>query len=180
MKKILFIIIISSILITISWCGDKDGFKFTFDNFNWSFSTKNTFTINNTKTQWLWSELLADNIVAIYTQTQNTGYTDSIIITKKQTSQNLIDLVSQNLEKIKIDGYSSNKEKTFTIKCDDTKINASTVDSVLKWHLNEIFFTQTFFIYKDFAYIVSFSTDQEDLRDTFTSNIKRINCKTQK
>ncbi len=176
MKKILFLVATFTVLITISGCGSKENFEFTFDNFYWYFFTNNTFVSSDIQTEWLASKLLENNIVEIYTQSQNSWYTDSIIISKKQSTQTLQAFVSQNLKKIKLEWYTIGKEKTATIRCNEEKIDINTVNSELKWNLNEIFFTQTFLIYKENSYIISFSTNEEEERDIFASDVKNIKC----
>lgn len=175
-KKILIsTLAISSII--IAGCGDNAKFKFSFDNFEWYFTTNNIFTINHSETKWLASSLLQNNIIATYTQKQHSWYTDSIIIIKKPSSQTLSGFVAQNTKKIKIDWYTSQNANKNTIRCNEEKIDMETIDSNLKWNLSNIFFTQAFFVHKGNAYIISFSSEDEKERDTFTSDIKNIKCK---
>ncbi|HRX64164.1 MAG TPA: hypothetical protein P5060_03615, partial [Candidatus Absconditabacterales bacterium] len=105
MKKYLFILIFLSTII-LSGCGQKEHINFDFEDFNGKFFTENTFT-ENTKVngESLGSTLLKDSILKIYTQSESTGYNDSIIIIKKSNIKNLDTFVSQNKEKIKLDGY---------------------------------------------------------------------------
>ncbi len=176
MKKIIIsLIAISSII--ISGCGDNTSFEFEFDNFYWNFNTNNTFEINNSETKWLAAWLLKNDIIATYIQTENPWYTDSIIVIKKTSSQTLEEFIAQNTKKIKLDWYTSQKAEEKTLKCNDNKITTQTIDSELEWNLNITFFTQTFFIYSWSAYIISFSSENEQERDTFTSDIKNIKCK---
>ena len=174
-KKILLsTIAISSII--IAWCGDKKSFEFNFDDFHGSFFTNNVFSINKAETKWLAAWLLENNIIVTYTQKQSSWYTDSIIIIKKPSSQSLEEFVSQNTKKIKLNWYTSQSTDENKIKCNDEKIDIQTIDSNLEWNLSTTFFSQTFFMHKDKAYIVSFSSEEKQERDIFSDNVKDIKC----
>ncbi len=177
MKKYLFILIFLSTII-LSWCGQKEHINFDFEDFNWKFFTENTFT-ENTKVNWesLWSTLLKDSILKIYTQSESTWYNDSIIIIKKSNIKNLDTFVSQNKEKIKLDWYKEGKQKEFKIKCGDIRLLWNTLNLELEQNLNTIFFSQNFFVKNNTWYIVSFASDDKKERDNFSSNISQLNCK---
>jgi hypothetical protein len=178
-KKTIKNILIYTILISstiLMWCSDKTRFEFSFDNFNSYFITQNSFNNTQTKTKWLAASLLDHSIIANYSQTNWSWYTDSIIIIQKTSSQNLQKFVTQNIDKIKLEGYTTQSPNESTFRCDDKKIKIQTIDSQLETNLNTVFFSQAFFIYNQKAYIVSFSSDQEKERNTFTSNIKNISC----
>ncbi len=176
MKKILITILtISSII--IAGCGDNTKFEFGFEEFEGYFITENTFSINNTETKWLAAGLLKNNIIHTYTQIQSSWYIDSIIVIKKPSSQQLDEFVSQNTKKIKMEWYISKSTNNNTFKCNKEKIDMQTIDSDLEWNLSNIFFTQAFFMHKWNAYIISFSSEEEQERDTFASDIKNLKCK---
>jgi len=185
-KKIL-ISTIAIIISVITWCSKTNKFEFSFDNFNWCFYTNTTFIQNNEDLHWLAMWLLKNNILSIYKEknisnNQNTGYIDSIIIIKKHTLNTLDEFVTQNIQKIKFEGYSQESDDKNTITCynKDTnkniKINIQTISSKLIQNLKTIFFVQSFLIYKDKAYIISYSTDNKNERDTFASNINKLKC----
>ena len=162
---------------TLSWCSNKGSFEFTFENFYWDFFTNNSFSVNNDKIKWITASLLQSNIIGSYIQTHSTWYNDSIIIIKKPITETLNEFISQNVEKIKINWYSFDSTNKNTIKCNKEEIKMQTINSELKWNLDDTFFTQAFFIYKEYIYIISFSSENDTERDTFASDMKNLKCK---
>ncbi len=177
MKKILILSIISAFAILITWCWNKTNFEFDFDNFYWYFFTENTFHENNQKLEWLAAWLLQNNIVKVFQQTNTTWYTDSIVIIKKQSSEDLADFVIKNTEKMKLEWYQSDKSDESNIRCKDEKLDTIIIDSELKLNLTTTYFTQSFLKDKEYIYIISFSSDNEDERNTFSSDVRNIKCK---
>lgn len=177
MKKILILSIISTFAIFIAWCGNKTNFEFDFDNFYGYFLTNNTFQENNQELEWFAAWLLQNNIVKIFQQTNTTWYTDSIIIIKKQNSENLVDFVIKNTDKMKLEWYKAEKMNESTIKCNEKKLDMITINSQLELNLTETYFTQAFFKYQEYIYTISFSSESEDERDTFYWDMKNIECK---
>ena len=180
--KNLFIFVFLWTIIIISWCGNNPRFEFSFDKFSWYFNTSNTFEDTAINIKWLSSDLLKDDIIHTYLQTTSDNnnwewYTDSIIIIKKISSKELSDFVTSDIQKTKLNWYIYTEPKTTKIKCNDQKLDLNIVDSELKWHLTTTYFTQAFIKNADQIFIVSFSSQDEDERDSFSSNIDQINCK---
>ncbi len=175
--KILFFVITLWFSLIIAGCWDKPHLELTFDNFYWNFYTTNSFHISETNTKWLTAWLLQNDIINTYTQTNTTWYVDSIVIIKKLSSKSLKDFVTDDIQKIQLDWYSSDNIESTNIRCKDTKIEMNIVNSELEQNLNTIFFTQAFFAYTWQIYIVSYSTQNKQERDLFTANVSKINCK---
>lgn len=176
MKKIFLIIGLLSVSI-LAWCWNKVNFEFGFENFYWYFFTNNTFEQSEITSTGLWSQLIKNDIIQTYIQSNSTWYIDSIIIIKKLTDKELEDFVEENIQKIKLEWYTSDGIKKWDIRCKGEKISISIVNSQLAANLNPIFFTHAFFKIEDNTYILSFSTDQEEERDTFSSDVRNIKCK---
>ena len=176
MKKIFFIIVFISASI-IAWCWDKINFEFSFENFYWYFFTENTFEKSEKTSTWLWFQLIKTDIIQTYAQSNSTWYVDSIIIIKKITDKKLEDFVEENIKKIKLEWYKSDSTKDWNIRCKEDKIKINIINSQLSANLNTIFFTHAFFKVENNMYIISFSTDKKEERDTFASDVKNIKCK---
>ena len=187
MYKKIFISTIAVIILVITWCSSTNKFEFSFDNFNWHFYTNTTFVQNDENLHWLAIWLLKNNILSIYKEKnisndQNTGYIDSIIIIKKHTLNTLDEFVTQNIQKIKVEWYLQESDNKDTITCynentnKNIKIDIKIINSKLTQNFKTIFFVQWFLIYKDNAYIVSYSTDNKDERDTFASDLNQLKC----
>ena len=175
--KTLSIIPILWIFFVLSGCWNKTYIELNFDDFYVYFYTTNTFEKKDIDTDWLSQWLLKNDILNTYIQTNNSWYTDSIIIIKKNTSKSLVDFVKADLEKTKLNWYNSDNINTTTFKCNSKKIDINIVESKLSNNLTTTFFTQAFFINTWQIYIVSFSTQQEEQNNTFASNIENIKCK---
>jgi hypothetical protein len=179
-KKIFIFVSLWSIII-ISWCGSTPRFEFSFDEFNSYFNTENLFQKTDINIEWLSSDLLKNDIIKTYIQTNNNtewqSYTDSIIIIKKISSKTLSEFVQDDIQKTKLNWYSHKDASTTKIKCNDQKLELNIVDSELNWNLNTTYFTQAFIKKTDSIFIVSFSSQNQDERDSFSSDIDKTKCK---
>ncbi len=178
MKKIFwFGILIFSITI-ISWCwSNKKNFEFEFENFYWYFYTQNTFEESKQKLTGFAYDLLSNEILKIYQQKQTSWYIDSIIVLKQNNPKDIKTFVEDNQQKMKLDWYTFDNTKEYKTRCKDQKLESIITSSELKWNLNTTYFTQAFIKNKDYIYIISFSSDKENERDTFESDVKNIKCR---
>ncbi len=176
MKKTIFII---SILfsITLFWCSNKNNFEFSFDNFYWYFFTENKFTFTDIQADWLWYNIIKNDILKMYKKINSSWYVDNIIIIKKQSDKELSEFVEDTIKKTKIQWYKLDTTRDIKIKC---------IDEVLKWkstnwrvngNLNTTYFNHSFFKHNNNIYIVSYSSQDESERNTFASDVKNIKCK---
>jgi hypothetical protein len=175
MKKKLFIAIIF-IWVLISWCSDKGNFQFEFDNFYWYFFTEKTF-VSDTKLSWLWYNLLKNEILKIYKSDSSSWYTDSIIITKKQSNNSLDDFVKEVIKQTKIKWYKIESTRQIKINCLWENIDWKTINSKFIWNLNTTYFSHSFLKHNNNIYIISYSTQDNKERKTFSSDVKNIKCK---
>ncbi|HKL44151.1 MAG TPA: hypothetical protein VJ892_02650 [Candidatus Absconditabacterales bacterium] len=177
MKKIFLIIILILGITILSGCGDKENFEFEFENFYGYFYTENTFEEENQEFTGFAYNLLSNKMIKVYKQKQNSGYIDSIIILKQNTTKDLLSFVEENQEKMKLDGYDFENQKEYETRCKDKKLKSIVISSILNGNLKNIYFTQAFIKNKDYVYIISFSSDKEDERDIFESDVKSIKCR---
>jgi len=175
MKKKLFVTIIFA-WILISWCSNKSNFQFEFDNFYWYFFTENNF-VSDINLDWFWYNILKNDILKIYKKSSSSWYTDNIVIVKKQSQQELNDFVNETVKKTKIEWYKIESTKSISINCLWNKIDWKSINSKIAWNLNTTYFSHSFFKHNDNIYIISYSTQDEKERKTFSSDVKNIKCK---
>lgn len=180
-KKYIFILVLLWTISIMSWCGTNSHFEYNFESFYGSFNTINSFTETTIQAQWLSSDLLKDDIITTYIQ-NNTGsnantYQDSIIIIKKNSTKDLTTFVQDDIQKTKLNWFSHKDVDSTKIKCNEQKLELNIVDSELEWNLNTTYFTQAFIQKQNTIYILSFSSQNESERDSFSENTKKINCK---
>jgi hypothetical protein len=173
-KKLLITIILVWIL--ISWCSEKGRFKFDFDNFYWYFFTEEDFT-TDVKAEWLWYNVLKSDILKIYKKTSSTWYADSIVIIKKPSSKDLNEFVDETVKKTEIEWYKIESNNQIKINCLWENIDWKSINSKIVWSLSTTYFSHSFFKHKDNIYIISYSTQNEEERKMFSSDVKHIKCK---
>ena len=61
-KKVILIVLLFS-LIFLYWCGENGWFQYEFDNFYGEFKTENDFELSKTELNWLWYNLIKNNII---------------------------------------------------------------------------------------------------------------------
>lgn len=163
--------------VILTWCGSKENFEFEFEWFYWYFYTENSFEELNQELTGFAHDLLSNKIIKLYQQTNNSWYTDSIIILKQSTPKDLAVFVQENQDKMKLEWYSFDNPSNHNTRCNEQKLDSITNTSTLNWNLNKIYFSQTYIKNKNHIYIISFSSEQEDERNTFESDIKNIKCR---
>lgn len=177
MKKIILwtIFILSAFI--LFWCWGKEKFEIKFDKFYWYFFTQKQFEEGKSYDNWLLNKILSKDIVKIYKETNITWYSDSIIIMKKETSKDLNDFVQENIQTSQLKEHKEENKKTKHINCRWEKIEMIIIDSELDQSLNNTFFSQWIFKKNWTIYILSYSSQNKNSRNQFSSDITNIKCK---
>ena len=178
MKKksfIIFILLFSSIF--LYWCGKTDWFEYEFENFYGTFNTEKTFENDSTELNWLWYNLLKNSIINIYSQKDPDIFTESIIISKKNSDKDVETFAKENVDNVDISGLKISRWKSVDIKCD--WINPSFVYYQWRYSMNQynIYLSEWFLKVGSNIYIISYATLDEKSRNNFSSSFKTIQCK---
>ena len=175
MKKI--IMILFSFLLIMWGCSKKDWFEITFDNFKITFETQNSFKREELSAKGIGFQIVWNDIIKTYKQTNNTWYIDSIIILKKLANKDLKDFVDENLDKLRLQWYKILGTKESKINCNNERVDTYTINAKLDLNLEPIFFSHTIFIHNKQIYIISYSTEIENEQKSFSNSLGKIKCK---
>jgi hypothetical protein len=159
------------------WCGKSWGFQYEFDNFYGEFNTENDFELSKTELNWLWYNLIKNNIIKIYEQKNTEWFTESIIISKKDSDKDLETFAKENIENVNISWLKVAKWKFLEIDCNGTSLDL--VYFQWKYDMNQydIYITDGFLKVWQWIYTISYATLDEKSRNDFSSNFKTIKCK---
>jgi hypothetical protein len=177
LKKIFTIGFLFS-LIVLCWCDKKWWFQYEFENFYWFFDTEKNFEINDKSLSSLWYKILSDNILKIYVEDSNSTFTDSIIITKKNSDKSVESFWKENLEDIDISGLKMSKWKKIEVECGDNNV-CTLLYYQWKYDMNQydIYLTYWFLKLDNEIYIISYATLDEKSRNDFSSSFKTLKYK---
>lgn len=176
MLKKIFVIGLLFSLVILYWCGEKEWFQYEFDNFYWIFVTDKNFDVGKGNFESLWYKILSNNILKMYVEDSDHMFTDSIIITKKNSDKSVEAFWKENLENVSISGLKMTKWKKLEIKCDN-------VYDLLYYHWKytmnqyDIYLTYWFLKVGNEIYIISYATTDEKSRNNFSSSFKTLMCK---
>ncbi len=175
-KKIIFITLIFSVFF-LYWCSENEWFQYDFDNFYGEFDTENDFEINKTELNWLWYNLIKNDIIKIYKQKNPEWFTESIIISKKNSDKDLESYAKENIENVDISGLKVTKWKDLEIECDGQSFDL--IYFQWKYNMNQynIYMTNGFLKVWAWIYTISYATLDEKSRNNFSSSFKTIKCK---
>ena len=173
LKKIFTIGFLFS-LIVLCWCEKKWWFQYEFGNFYWLFDTEKNFEISDKTLNSLWYKILSDNILKIYVETSNSTFTDSIIITKKNSDKSVEAFWKENLEDIYIPGLKMSKWKKFEIECGDSICNLLYYQWKYDMNQYDIYLTYWFLKLNNGIYIISYATLDEKSRNDFSTSLKTL------
>jgi hypothetical protein len=179
MKIKLSLLIAICMTIFVSGCSKTQSncFDFEFENFEFCFHTENKYDLYEDQLNWLGYQLLNNDILKIYRQSNTSGYIWSLIISKKISEKETKDYISENMELVDLDWFKQEKSKILDAICNDEKIEIYVENTKLKNNLNNIYFSQIFFRKNGYIYILSYSTDEINERDQFSTDIRNISCK---
>jgi len=177
MFKKVFIIGLLSSLIFLYWCTKSNWFKYEFDNFYWTFNTETSFSESNTELNWLWYKILYKDIIKIYKQEWENKFSESIIISERNSDKSIQDFAKENIEDIEIKWFKPYKGKNVEIKCNENVYNL--IYYQWKYSMNQynIYLTYWFIKVNNKVYIVSYATPDEKNRNNFSSSLKELKCK---
>lgn len=176
MLKKIFVIGLLFLLVILYWCGEKEWFQYEFDNFYWIFVTDKDFDVSKGNLESLWYKILSNNILKMYVENSDYTFTDSIIITKKNSDKSVEAFWKENLENVDISGLKMTKWKKLEVKCDN-------VYDLLYYHWKytmnqyDVYLTYWFLKVGNEIYIISYATTDEKSRNSFSSSFKTLMCK---
>lgn len=177
MKKISLIIITIFCTVILYGCWTKwHKITYIFEDFYGSFFTENNYNTSTIQTSWIWSQLLQNDIIAIYDQKDWSGFVGSIIISKRITDNSVQDFVNENIKLVKKEWFRTEVSKNTSFTCNSESIKTTTVNSKLKTNLNTVYFSQSFFKRWKYIYIISFASSDMSERNSFSENIKHTRC----
>ena len=117
-KKITLIVLLFS-WIFLYWCGNNWWFQYDFDKFYGEFNTENDFELSKAELNWLWYNLIKNDIIKIYEQKNPEWFTESIIISKRNSDKDLESYTKENIENVDISWLKITKGKNIQIECND-------------------------------------------------------------
>lgn len=175
-KKILYILLFFSSILLYG-CNEQWWFKYEFDNFYGTFNTETEFKVNETELNWLWYNLIQNNIINIYEQKNSEWFKESIIISKKSSDKDLETFSEENIANVDISWLKLSKWKNIEINCSGTSLNL--IYYQWKYNMNQytIYITNWFLKINQQIYSISYATLDEKKRNEFSSNLKTIKCK---
>jgi len=181
MKKTIVILLAIGCMIALSWCAKKYTTEIAFDQFDFEVKTLNTGLEAATEEQ---KTIFADeeNLYKVYMMTNTSGYSDSILISKENSSTQIpLERVMQlNMNKL------SNRLQWFKTSA-PSQIDIECWEDILTWYLQSFTFNgitpktkismnQYFFKDQDRLYIISSSTENSSDSKGFKTGIKDITC----
>ena len=175
-KKVILIVLIFS-LIFLYWCGENGWFQYEFDDFYGEFKTENDFELSKTELNWLWYNLIKNNIIKIYEQKDANWFTESIIISKKNSDKDLESFSKENIENVDISGLKVTKWKTIQIDCNWEPLNVLYYQWKYDMNQYDIYITDWFLKVWQWIYTISYATLDEKSRNDFSTSFKTIKCK---
>lgn len=175
-KKIILIALFFS-GIFLYWCDNNWGFQYEFDNFYGEFNTEKEFELSKSELNWLWYNLIKNNIIQIYEQKDPERFTESIIISKKDSDKNLETFAKENIENVDIAWLKVAKWKSLEIDCNGTTLDLLYFQWKYDMNQYDIYITDGFLKVWQWIYIISYATLDEKSRNDFSSSFKTIKCK---
>ena len=175
-KKVTLIVLLFS-LIFLYWCSENEWFQYEFDDFYGEFKTENDFELSKTELNWLWYNLIKNNIIKIYEQKDANWFTESIIISKKNSDKHLESFSKENIENVDISGLKVTKWKNVQIDCNWESLNLLYYQWKYAMNQYDIYITDWFLKIWQWIYTISYATLDEKSRNDFSTSFKTIKCK---
>ena len=176
MKKLLItIFILSSIF--LYGCNSNEWFKYEFENFYGIFNTEKSFENGWKNLNWLWYNLLKNSILKIYSENNPRIFTESIIISKKNSDKDIESFAKENIDNVDISGLKTSRWKSFEIKCNWITYNFVYYQWRYSMNQYNVYISEWFLKSWDEIYIISYATLDEKSRNNFSSSFKTIQCK---
>lgn len=176
LKKSFIIAFILFASVILYWCNESTWFRYEFENFYWFFDTENTFEPNKTELKWLWYELLQSSIIKMYTQTNDSYFTESIIISKKNSDKDVESFAAENIENVDISGLKLSKWKAVEADCNWNKYNLVYYQGKYSMNQYNIYLSEGFLKVNQDIFVISYATLDEKARNNFSSSFKTIKC----
>lgn len=166
------------LIVIISWCGEKNIKEIVFDNYLLTLETKTT-TYKDIETPHTWDN---ENIYKAYVSDNQSGFTNSILITKQVEDTNIpLEKISEiNIEKLskKVQWFTSKWLSQKNIECNSKKITGYierfTLDALTPESI--LYINQFFFIDRWLLYIISTSTQDKKDNNELNDFINTITC----
>ncbi len=176
-KKIFVIAVLLFSTVVLYWCKQSETFQYEFENFFGTFDTQKEFEANKKELNWLWYNLLKNNIIKIYSQKDADEFTESIIISKQGSDQDVETFAKENINNIDSSDIRISRWKNVEIKCNENTFKL--VYYQWKYNMNQynIYLTNWFMKVDQDIYIISYATLDEKQRNEFSSSLKTIKCK---
>jgi hypothetical protein len=175
-KSFLFIILLSCTI--LYGCSKKlPQVSYDFENFHWYFDSENYYDQSTTQLEWQGYQLLQNDIITTYKQKNSSWFINSIIVVKRTSDKTIDEFVSENLKLITNDGFKTENNKNNKFLCNGKSLDINTVNAKVKTNLDTVYLSQSFFKRDNDIYIISFSTLDSEERNSFSENIKHLNCK---
>jgi len=173
MKNKKYLLWFSIIFLFLTWCGTTT--PISFDSFSFDLKV-NSETYKNITSNSRWP-----NIIKSYTQENQTGFVNSLLITRIDTKWiNLSNFESENIRNTKKSfWYIFQKSKDISFSCSWINIDGKLENFYIKLKEKNqtLYFWQYFFVTNSWWYIISFGSDKENLRNNFSNSVSSMICK---
>lgn len=175
-KSIFTIVLVLFLTIILSGCNENEWFKYEFEDFHGVFNTEKSFELYKGQLNWLWYNLLKNSVIKIYSESNPESFTESIIISKKNSDKDVESFAKENIDNVDISWLKFSKWKTIDLKCNWTTLKF--VYYQWKYNLNQytIYLTDWFLKVNKDIYIISYSSLDEKSRNKFSSSFSTITC----
>ena len=176
LKRLGLIVCILFSSVILYWCNENTWFRYEFENFYWNFDTENTFEANRTELKWLWYELLQSSIMKIYTQKNADYFTESIVISKKNSDKDVESFAAENVDNVDIWWLKLSKWKILEVDCNWISYNLVYYQGKYNMNQYNIYISEGFLKVNQDIFVISYATLDEKARNKFSSSFRTIKC----
>ena len=112
----------------------------------------------------------------MYTQTNDSYFTESIIISKKNSDKDVESFAAENIENVDISGLKLSKWKAVEADCNWNKHNLVYYQGKYSMNQYNIYLSEGFLKVNQDIFVISYATLDEKARNNFSSSFKTIKC----
>lgn len=182
-KKLFIISIVWTISLFLTWCWKEEIINVDFEDFQISLNNDfKEFNSNNID-----SESNVEKIIKSLKRKNDNWYVENIIISKSSNQNNLDSqtFASANIDKIKkeVIGYKNIQSNSFDFSCNWDKIQVirnyfGINDNIFDDKSQTKYYVQQYYyIYNNYSYIISYTSDNKDNIELIDWYVKDIKCK---
>lgn len=166
----IYVVLVLS-LITISGCTKKSILNYSFDNYDFSMKSVESFDIQAVS-------LPQEKLIA--KQISKTGYIDSLLISTIDLSQITLDkftTLNKSTLESRFAAYKQKEDKEVSFVCKWKKIKWRLLTFYVQMQDEKIHFSQYVFEQNKAGYLMSISSENKNQIKFFGNAIEKINCR---